>query len=241
MELTGRVAIVTGGSRGIGRAIAEQLSAGGARVVVGFRSDEAAASAVAASIGGVAVQADVATAAGNTTLVDAAKRLGRVDIAVHAAGITRDGFAVRMSDADFDDVWATHVGGAFRLARAAMPTMSKQRDGVLVFVSSVTARMGNPGQANYAAAKGGIESLTRTLAREMARRNIRVHAVAPGFVDTDMTRALSADTLATARARIPLGRLGQPNDVAPLVRFLCGPGATWITGQTFVVDGGLSS
>lgn len=241
MELKGRVAIVSGGGRGIGRAICEELARGGARVVVNYHRDEAAAAAVANAIGGVAVQADVATTEGCERLVQAGVAAGDLAVVVHAAGITRDNLAMRMRDADFDDVVGTHLGGAFRLSRAALPILSRRRDGVIVLLSSVTARMGNPGQANYAAAKGGIEALTRTLAREMGRRNVRVHCVAPGFVDTDMTRALPAEALEAVRCRIPLGRIGQPADVAPLVRFLAGPGATWMTGHTFVVDGGLGA
>jgi 3-oxoacyl-[acyl-carrier protein] reductase len=241
MELEGKVAIVTGASRGIGQQIAVELAKAGARVVVNYRSRAAEADALAASLpGAIAVQADVSTSSGCERLAAAATALGDLDILVNNAGITADNLMLRMSDAQWDDVLATNAGGPFRMIRAVLPTLLKRRQGSIVNVVSVSALRGNPGQANYSASKAAVIGLTRSLALEIARRNVRVNAVAPGFVGTDMTAALTDDQRKAATEAIPMRRMGTPADIAPIVRFLCGPGAAYITGQVVAVDGGLS-
>jgi 3-oxoacyl-[acyl-carrier protein] reductase len=240
VELDGKVAIVTGGGRGIGRAIALELARGGARVVVAFGRDEGAAVAVASEVQGAAVQGDIATAEGCRAILAAAELLGGADILVNNAGVTADGLALRMKDEQWDRVMAVNAGGTFRMCRAALPGMAKKRGGAIVNLASVAAVRGSAGQANYAASKAAIVALTKSLALEMARRNVRVNAVAPGFVATDMTASLSEKQVEEAVSHIPMGRMGTPAEVAPMVRFLCGPGGGYVTGQLFVVDGGLS-
>ena len=240
-ELDGKVAIVTGGGRGIGRAIALELARAGAKVVVNYRSNAEAASAVAEETGGLAVQADVSTTDGCESLLAATEEhFGPVDILVNNAGITRDGLTLMMSDEDWQSVLDTNAGGCFRMTRAVMKGMVRRRAGSIVNLTSISGIRGNSGQANYSASKAAIIGMTRSMAKEVAKRKIRINAVAPGFIETDMTRVLPDLVVDGAKKMIPMRRLGQPEEIAPIVRFLCGPGAAYITGQLFVVDGGMS-
>ncbi len=241
MELEGKVAIVTGGSRGIGKAIALELARGGAKVVVNYRSNSEAADAVAAETGGIACQADVSTTEGANALVAAAEEAyGPVDILVNNAGITRDGLLMQMEDDAWEDVVNTNAGGCFRMSRAVIVSMVRRRTGSIINLTSVSGIRGNSGQVNYSASKAAIIGMTRSLAKEVAKRKIRVNAVAPGFIETDMTKTLPDMVVDGAKKVIPMRRLGQVEEIAPIVRFLAGPGAAYVTGQTFVVDGGMS-
>jgi len=240
-----RVALVTGGSRGIGRAIAISLARAGAQVVFTYVSNADAArdtekALVEAGGRGRAVRCDVADHAAVEALVASIlQEHGRIDIAVNNAGVARDQLILRMKPEDFDAVIATNLRGAWSVCRAVAKPMVKQRYGRIINLSSVVAEMGNAGQSNYAASKGGVEALTRSLARELGSRNVTVNAVAPGFIDTDMTRALPEQAKNALTERIPLGRLGSAEDVAGVVRFLASDAAAYVTGQVIHVNGGL--
>jgi 3-oxoacyl-[acyl-carrier protein] reductase len=235
-SLEGKTALVTGGSRGIGRAIALELGAAGASVVVGFRGGQAEAEAVAEEIGGRAVHADVSDPEAARALVEDA---GEVDILVNNAGITRDGLLARMPDEDWRDVIETNLSGMFYTCRAAARPMMKRRSGAIVNISSIVGVHGNPGQTNYGAAKAGIIGFTKSLARELGSRGVRANVVAPGYVTTQLTDVLPDAAKDAMLAATPLGRLGDPEDVARAVRFLCSDEASFITGEVLLVDGGL--
>jgi len=241
-ELSGTTAIVTGGSRGIGLAIARGLAEAGARVAVlarnGARADEAAATLP--GDGHMGLACDVADAAAAQSAVAAVeKAFGGIHVLVNNAGITRDNILLRLKDEDWDDVIDTNLKGAFNMTRAVTRGMMKRREGVILNVSSVVGLMGNAGQTNYAASKAGLHGLTKSVARELASRGVRCNAIAPGFIETDMTAELDERQTEALRERIPLGRLGAPEDVAAVVRFLAGPSAGYITGQIITVDGGM--
>jgi 3-oxoacyl-[acyl-carrier protein] reductase len=235
-SLEGKTALVTGASRGIGRAIAAELAAAGASVVVGYRSGKDEAEALADEIGGRAVQADVSDAEEARRLVDEA---GDLDILVNNAGLTRDGLLARMSDEDWRTVIDTNLSSVFYTCRAVTRPMMKKRAGSIVNISSVVGVHGNWGQTNYAASKAGIIGFTKSLARELGSRNVRANVVAPGYVKTQLTDVLPEDATAAMLQNTPLGRLGEPEDVAGAVRFLCSEAASFITGEVLLVDGGL--
>lgn len=245
-RLSGRRALVTGASRGIGRAVALRLAAEGASVALNYRAGreeaEAAAAEIEASGGSAAVvQGDVAAAEQAEALVGAAaEAMGGLDILVNNAGLTRDNLLMRLSEEDWDAALNTNLKGAFLCAKAAIRPMLRQRFGRIVNMSSVVALTGNPGQANYAAAKAGLIGFTRTVAREVASRGVTVNALAPGFIETQMIDSIPDDLRAQILERIPLGRFGAPEDVAGCVAFLCGDDGAYITGQTISIDGGLS-
>lgn len=246
IDLSNKVALVTGASRGIGRATALQLAASGAQVIVNYRGQAEAAAAVVAEItaaGGQAraVQADVSVSADVERLVSETLRVGgRLDIVVNNAGITRDNLLLRMKEDEWDAVLDTNLRGAFLLTKAVLKPMLKARAGRIISITSVIGLLGNAGQANYAAAKAGLIGFTRSIAREVASRNITVNAIAPGFVETDITAGLGDAVKQQALAQIPLARWGQPSDVAQLVTFLASDAAAYITGQTLAVDGGMT-
>jgi 3-oxoacyl-[acyl-carrier protein] reductase len=235
-SLEGKNALVTGASRGIGRAIAVELAAAGASVVLGYRSGREEADALAAEIGGRAVQADVSDAAEAIRLVEEA---GALDILVNNAGLTRDGLLARMPDDDWRAVLETNLSSVFYTCRAVARPMMRRRAGSIVNISSVVGVHGNPGQTNYAASKAGIIGFTKALARELGSRNVRANVVAPGYVKTRLTDVLPEEATGAMLQATPLGRLGDPEDVAGAVRFLCSDAASFITGEVLLVDGGL--
>ncbi|CAN5608369.1 3-oxoacyl-ACP reductase FabG [soil metagenome] len=241
-ELAGKVALVTGGSRGIGRSIAESLAAAGARVAVVARGADGA-TAVAEQLSG-ADHAGYGCDVADGTTVDAVVKqveadFGSLDILVNNAGITGDGLLMRMSEADWDRVLDTNLKGAFQMTRAVTRGMMRRRDGRIINITSVVGLTGNAGQVNYAASKAGMIGMTKAVAKELASRNILCNAVAPGYIETEMTAELGADVKDALLSQIALGRLGRGDDIASVVRFLAGPGAAYITGQVIVVDGGM--
>ncbi len=236
-ELADRVALVTGGGKGIGAAVSRSLAKMGARVHVNYRSDSAAAEEVAHEIKGVAVKCDVADGAAVEAMI---KAIGRVDVLVNNAGAVRDKLLLRMTEADWNDIIATDLTAAFHTTKATLAGgMLRNRWGRIVNMSSVVGITGNPGQANYAAAKAGVAGMTRSLARELGSRGITVNCVAPGFIETDMTKALSEAQTTALMGQIPLGRLGQAADIAHAVAFLASPQAGYITGTELHVNGGM--
>ncbi|HEX4234924.1 MAG TPA: 3-oxoacyl-ACP reductase FabG [Caldimonas sp.] len=243
VAMAGQVALVTGASRGIGRAIAQVLAAKGFRVV-GTATSEAGAAGIGEALGthagcrGIVLDVTDGNAAG--AAIDAVVRdLGALHVLVNNAGITRDTLSMRMKDEDWDVVLATNLSAVFRASRAALRPMMKQRYGRIVNITSVVGASGNPGQANYAAAKAGVAGMTRALAREVGSRGITVNCVAPGFIETDMTRSLGEAQSAALLSQIPLGRLGQPIEIANAVAFLASPDASYITGTELHVNGGM--
>lgn len=243
--LSGKTALVTGASRGIGRAIALELAKNGANVVVNYAGNAAAAQEVVAAIeamGGsaAAVQANVASMQEVEQMLNAASEtFGNIDILVNNAGITRDNLLMRMKEEEFDAVIATNLKGVYNCIKAVTRPMMKQRSGRIINISSVVGAVGNPGQANYAAAKAGVIGLTKSVARELATRGITVNCVAPGFIATDMTDQLSDETKEALLKQIPLGHLGEAEQIAKVVRFLASDDASYMTGQTLHVDGGM--
>lgn len=246
MNFSEKTAVVTGGSRGLGRAICLELAKGGANVVFCYAGNETAAQETLAACEALGAKAaavccDVTDAEADLTLVKTTVNLfGRVDILVNNAGITRDGLLLTMKEADFDAVIAANLKGAFLCMKAVARQMVRQRYGRIVNLSSVVGLRGNAGQVNYAASKAGVIGMTKSLAKELAGRNITVNAVAPGFIDTDMTAALTETAKNAALGSIPMGRMGTPENVAKAVAFLAGEDAGYITGQVLAVDGGMS-
>ena len=246
MNFSGKTAIVTGGSRGIGRAVCLELARGGANVVLCYAGNEEAARATAAeceALGAsvLTVKCDVSDSAQVKTLVDSAiTAYGRVDILVNNAGITRDGLLMTMKEEDFDAVAATNLKGTFLCMKAVARQMMRQRYGRIVNLSSVVGVRGNAGQVNYAASKAGVIGMTKSMAKELATRGVTVNAVAPGFIETDMTAAMTDAAKTATLASIPMGRLGAAEDVARAVAFLASDEAAYVTGQVLAVDGGMA-
>ena len=242
LDLTGQIALVTGASRGIGQAIADALMQSGAKVI-GTATTADGAAAIDARLkgnGGRGVALNVTDPKACEDIIDSiVKDFGGIQILVNNAGITRDQLAMRMKSEEWTDVIDTNLSAVFRLSQAVLRPMMKARSGRIINITSIVGHMGNPGQANYAAAKAGVSGMTRALAREIGSRNITVNCVAPGFIDTDMTRALSEEQQNALKANIPLARLGTPEDVAQAVAFLASPAAAYITGNTLHVNGGL--
>jgi len=243
VQMAGQVALVTGASRGIGRAIALELARQGLRVIGTATTEAGAASigeALAASAGGRGIKLDVNDGPGVDAAIDSiAKEYGALHVLVNNAGITRDTLSMRMKDGDWDAVLDTNLKAVFRVSRAAIKPMMKQRYGRIISITSVVGASGNAGQANYAAAKAGVAGMTRSLARELGSRGITANCVAPGFIETDMTKALSEAQTTALIAQIPLGRLGSAADIAHAVAFLASPHAGYITGSELHVNGGM--
>jgi 3-oxoacyl-[acyl-carrier protein] reductase len=235
-DISGKTALVTGGSRGIGAAIVRELAGAGAQVAVGFNSGADEANAIAREVGGRAIQADVSSPEGAARLVEEA---GDVDLLVNNAGVTRDGLLARMSDEDWREVIETNLSSVFYTCRAVTRPMMRKRAGSIVNVSSIVGVHGNWGQTNYGASKAGIIGFTKSLARELGSRNIRANVVAPGYVKTQLTEVLPDEATAAMVDNTPLGRVAEPEEIAGAVRFLASEQASFITGEVLLVDGGL--
>ncbi|GAA0349751.1 3-oxoacyl-[acyl-carrier-protein] reductase [Bacillus horti] len=246
MSLQGKVALVTGGARGIGRAISLELAKAGADVAINYGGSEAAAVELVKEIEALgqkalAIQANVAESESVQAMVkQVVEHFGQLDILVNNAGITRDNLLMRMKEEEWDDVINVNLKGVFNCIKAVTRQMMKQRSGRMINISSVVGVLGNPGQANYVAAKAGVIGLTKTTARELASRGITVNAIAPGFIETEMTAKLGEDIQEGILSQIPLARLGQAEEIAKAVRFLASDDAAYITGQTLHVDGGMA-
>lgn len=245
MNMQGEIALVTGGSRGIGRSIALELARAGAEVIVNYVSNRDKAEAVAEEIRALGVPGstlkfDVSQAKETQEAIGTLiKEKKKIDVLVNNAGITRDGLLMRYSVEDWDRVLETNLRGAFLASQAVLRPMMKARKGSIVHISSIVGITGNPGQPAYCAAKAGVIGLTKSMAKELSSRNIRVNAVAPGYIETDMTDELTEDQRAAMLQHIPLGRVGKPEEIAQAVGYLAGPHSSYVTGQVLVVDGGL--
>ncbi len=243
--MKGKIALVTGGSRGIGRAIAVKMAQEGCDVAILYAgrkeaADETVSMIEAAGARALAVQCNVADgAAAEAAVKEVSQTLGSIDILVNNAGIVRDGLAMRMSSEDFRAVLDVNLTGAFHMIRACLPLFVRKRSGRIINITSVSGMMGNPGQANYASSKAGLIGLTKTIAREVASRGVTVNAVAPGFIETDMTASMNEAALQKGLSAVPMGRIGKPEDVANAVCFFAGEGAGYITGCVLKVDGGM--